>query len=148
MAVCHRKLAKNKSRGKAKTRLECALLFFILIMSPKKPVENLRVLCLKIVLSFTLDYVKSSSSASEELAIYLSKLPKILKEEILSQIFSLIPLNSAIKWASFCAFRGCFRTFDFQNVSTKYHEQFANKLENLVNLNAKFAQVRRSEFLK
>lgn len=112
-------------------------------MSPKKPVENLRVLCLKLVISFSLDYIKSTSgSVPEELAVYLSKLPKILKEEILSEILGLIPLNSATKWASFCTFRGCCRKFDFHNVSTKYHEQFANKLENLVNLNAKFAKVR------
>lgn len=112
-------------------------------MSPKKPVENLRVLCLKLVISFSLDYVKSvSESVSEEFAVYLSKLPEILKEEILTEILSLIPLNSAIKWASFCALRQCCRKFDFQNVSRKYHEQFANKLKNLVNLNAKFAKVR------
>ncbi|XP_066149421.1 F-box/LRR-repeat protein 2-like [Euwallacea fornicatus] len=111
-------------------------------MSPKKPVENLRVLCSKLVMALTLDIIRcSGNKCIEDLGVHLSRLPRTLKEELILDILDLTQLNSTSKWVSFCAFQTSCPRFDFRNLSSKFHEKFADLLENVCYLNLTEAQI-------
>ncbi|KAH1011458.1 uncharacterized protein LOC109537069 [Dendroctonus ponderosae] len=128
---------------KVKTQPFPRLMFFLLqIMSPKKPVENLRDLCLKVIIVLILDAIKCcGENCADTLTEYFSELPKCLQERILLDILQLSPLNSFSKWVSFRIFQYKCATFSSKSISAKFHEKFAEKLEKLRYLNVAGAEI-------
>lgn len=138
-------MSKNKSQN---ATFSLPHVFLLEIMSPKKPVESLRDLCLKDIIVLILDAIKCcGENCADILTDYFSELPKCLQERILLDILQLSPLNSFSKWVSFRIFQCKCSVFNSKAISAKFHHKFAEKLEKLHYLNVAGAEVNHFNYL-
>ncbi|KAF7268722.1 hypothetical protein GWI33_018076 [Rhynchophorus ferrugineus] len=111
-------------------------------MSPKKPVERLKVLCLKTVTSHLVEAARVCSE-KDILSIgkYYEKIPGIIGDDLLLSVLDINPLSSQAKWIIFNALNCCCSKFEARKVSPKYQEKFVEKLTNVLHLNLADARV-------